>query len=110
MDKGKPKDAHYDKRVEIAIKAYKNGCFVFSIKSQKLYTPREYVESGEEVSYSVGFDQYPDVTLLYPKKAFEAAHEKVVKAKHELMQSEINLQNVLQKIFVNYDLKPIERK
>ena len=43
------KDQFYEKRLKIAQEAFDSGCMIFASDSQKWYTPREFVNSGEQL-------------------------------------------------------------
>lgn len=101
------KDPYYEQRVEYAIKAHKNGCLIFSPQKKKLYTPREFVESGEEVSFSrPGLEDYINFTQLYPKMALEARIERVQKAQADLAAAEKELEDVIKKVLKAFKFIP----
>ncbi|MES2826702.1 MAG: hypothetical protein V4687_01040 [Bacteroidota bacterium] len=89
------KDKWYDERVQIALKAFKEGYVIFSPDSQKWYTSRTYVESGEEVTYRDPYgtrDKLPTVVLHQPGAAIVAQIDRVEleNAKLKLLVKSIN--------------------
>lgn len=107
----KTKDAFYDERVKHATKAHASGCLIYSQNTKKLYTPREYVESGEKVTYTrIGLDNTVNLTLLYPKMVLGSRIERVNKAQADLVAAEADLQSAIEKIFVTFDFQTKTKK
>ncbi|WP_316743794.1 hypothetical protein [Pedobacter antarcticus] len=68
----------YDKRREIATKAFEGGFVIFSQASQKWYTPREFLDSNEQVTYTkAGVSVVPNVNFYYPAYAIKKRMEKL---------------------------------
>ena len=66
------KDQFYKDRLKLAQQAFDSGCMLFSADTKKWYTPREFVNSGEQLIPSgAGLDTYRNVTRFYPKYAIE---------------------------------------
>ena len=66
------KDQFYEKRLKIAQEAFDSGCMIFASDSQKWYTPREFVNSGEQlIPMRAGLDSHRNITRFYPKYAIQ---------------------------------------
>src|ERR1700709_2468149 len=99
-------DPYYEDRKRISLEAHDTGCLIHSRATQKLYTPKEFLVSGEKVTYNVMVDkQYPSVTKFYPLYLLEVKTKALDKAKTELVKAETELQEVINKIIVTFDLK-----
>ncbi len=91
-------DQWKEKRVEIAKRAYDGGWVIYSPTTQQWYTPREYVDSGEEVVMKkevYGGGMKPDIDLCEPGHALIAQGEKVAREQAKLN----SMINVIRKSF-----------
>ena len=78
-------DKAYQERLVISNKAFKGGHLIFSPKSQKWYTPREFLESNENVEYQrVGMDDFPNVNMFNPIDAIGRQMSILQKAQKDL--------------------------
>lgn len=65
-DRSKERD--YNAKLVYAKDAYHSGCWVYSTRTGKLYTPREFVQSDEVINWSRGEEESGVFTILDPRK------------------------------------------
>lgn len=92
-------------RSKLALKAYNDGCMIYSSDSQSWFTPREFVDSKEVIVYRsyAGNTSVANMTLHYVKSAIQAEEERLasaVKRNQEFMEKVLNA----------FDLHPTGRK
>jgi len=101
------KDAHYTARLKIAMTAYSSGSIIFSQDTNNLYTPREFLDSKEEVRYKkYGLEEYHNFTLLYPHTLITGLINEVDKAKNQLIEAEKKLHSTVLKLLNTFELHP----
>jgi len=104
------KDAHYTARLKIAMTAYTSGSIIFSQDTKNIYTPREFLDSNEEVRYKeYGLKEYHNFTLLYPHTLITGLISEVDKAKNQLIDAEKKLHSTVLKLFKTFELRPKEK-
>ena len=81
------KDKWYEERVKIAVSAHEGAWVIFSPRTGKYYSPRGYVESGEEVFFRDPYgssEKTPEVVLHNASMALSAQTERVTKEQEKL--------------------------
>jgi hypothetical protein len=98
----KPEDPDYEARLKVALKAFDNGLVIFCTTTQKLYTPRTFVESGEKVIITKhGLDEYSNCVLHYPKDAIGRKLEDLHKAQKDF-------DSFMEMMMTAFDLHPVK--
>ena len=92
----------YKAKLKIAMKAFEKGCFIHSKETQKLYTPREFMESDERVEIKMyALQEYSNMNLLYP--------DYLVKSKLEALQkAQKDYNDFMAKVVDSFTLSPRE--
>ncbi|RQO69399.1 hypothetical protein DBR43_15040 [Pedobacter sp. KBW06] len=109
--KTKVNDPFYEDRLKISLQAHASGCLIQSILTKKLYTPKEFLNSDEKVTYTnLGLENYPSVTRLYPGYILESRVKIVEQAKEELAKAEADLQDVIKKVITTFDFTPKSKR
>jgi hypothetical protein len=94
------KSQEYEARKKLSIKAFDSGCVICS--NGKFYTPREFLESDEKVTFMRnGLDEYSNCALHYPKNAIERKLEDLRKAHREF-------ESFMQSLTTAFELHPIK--
>lgn len=107
----KVNDPFYEDRKKISLEAHASGCLIQSVLTHRLYTPKEFLNSGEKVTYTrLGLENYPSVTRLYPGYILESRVKMVEQAKEELTKAEADLQDVIKKVITTFDFKPKSKR
>ena len=65
--KDRSKDPEYNAKLVHAKDAHAAGCWVYSVKSKKLYTPREFMESNENVRIYRGKEDEAIFRIVDPR-------------------------------------------
>lgn len=99
--KNKDSNAYKDK-LALAMKAFEEGCFIFSCDSKKLYTPREFMECPERVTSTMyGLQEIHNMNLLYV--------DHLVKSKLEdLRKAQDDYDAFMKKVMNSFKLSPRE--
>ena len=98
--KNRTEDSEYTKRREIATKAFEGGFVIFSPKSQKWYTPREFLDSDEQVVFTkAGVSDVPNVNFYYPAYAIQKRIEK-------LQRDENDFKRFINRVTTAFELVP----
>lgn len=95
--KEQPDIGHQMKRA-VAADAYHAGCWVYSVKTGKWYTPEEFVKSDESVDIHRGKPEEGKFKVVDPKAGIKAKMEKV-----RIVQME--LEEFTKKVCDYYDFK-----
>lgn len=97
----KSNDPMYDKRKQLAIKAFESGCVLFARDTQKWYTPKEFMASDEVIkSDTYALQEYTNIVLHYPKSAITWHQTKA-------QQSQKDFDEFLGRLLKAFDLHPI---
>ncbi|WP_074590447.1 hypothetical protein [Pedobacter antarcticus] len=90
----------YQHRKQLAMKAHRSGCVIFSPETQKYYTPREFLDSNEVVKYIVR-EMVPatNFDLMKPKIAIKKKLE-------ELNKTESEFQDFLRRMMSAFEMAP----
>lgn len=98
--KGTPNDPDYEARKKLSVKAFESGCVICS--KGKFYTPREFLESDEKVTFmKSGMQEYSNCPLHYPKHAIERKLEDLRKAHKEF-------ESFMQSLITAFELHPVK--
>ena len=62
------KEINYNAKLAIAKDAYHASCWVYSERTKKLYTPREFMDSTEKVNFIRGFEETGVYKVVDPRK------------------------------------------
>ncbi|WP_068404429.1 hypothetical protein [Pedobacter cryoconitis] len=62
------KERDYNAKLVYSKDAYHSGCWIYSERTGKLYTPREFLESDEVISWKRGEEEKGIFTILDPRK------------------------------------------
>ena len=93
----------YEKRLKIAMKAFEAGCVIFSMNTQKWYSPREFIESDEVVVFKMyGMEERHNFTLFYPKFAIQKKME-------DLKKAELDFENYIDWIMNAFEFSPKQK-
>lgn len=92
----------YKAKLALAMKAFEQGCFIFSVDTKKLYTPREFMDSTERVTSTMYAQQEIfNINLLYI--------DHLVKSKLEdLRRAQEEYDTFMKKVFEGFNLSPME--
>ena len=97
--KNRGKDPAYNAKLVHAKDAFVNGCWVYSVATSKLYTPREFLDSPETVNIRRGKEDESQFKIVDPRPWLQKMINNSVKLGEEIR--ELN-----QKITNYYDVKP----
>lgn len=91
-------DPAYRHKRALAKDAYYAGCWIFSVKTGKWYTPEEFVKSNETVSVHRGKPDQADFKVMDPKAGIK---QKLTK----LSADQKELEEFTKKVCDYYDFK-----
>ncbi|WP_316743401.1 hypothetical protein [Pedobacter antarcticus] len=90
----------YQNRKKLALEAYEKGCVIFSPQSQRFYTPREFIDSDEIVTYKmVGMSKFSNCGLMEPKYA-------IAKKLEVRNRAEIDFKDFMERMMKAFELHP----
>ena len=97
--KNRSKDPSYNAKLVHAKDAHNARCWIYSIATKKVYTPREFMESGEKVTIYRGKEDEAQFKIVDPRKILSN------------LLAEIQDKNALaadlhKRIFEYYDVQP----
>ena len=101
MEDSKSIDKDYEARKTLSLQAFEKGCVIFSSTSGKFYTPREFLDSGEQLKVlHSGVNSYTNWNLHYPKSA-------IGKKLEDLQKAQKDFDEFMTKMMTAFDLHPV---